>query len=244
MIYLAKRQANGGIIGGFRDIGDADKLEIDANQKYDDIEESRSGLRQVAAHTLIGTSYAMKLNALDFRLDNLADFTYGTSTGQVTGSTVTAEAITAYYNSMCPLQNPGVSAVAVKSGATPLVEGTDYTVDAANGCLTFLPTSTIVTSAAAANGIALTVDYTFASYTGTVEAATRGAQEFCVRLNGLNTANGNAPVIVTLHRVALDMTKVLDLLNNKHGNMEVDGMLLPDMTQPAGKSQYYSVTKV
>lgn len=242
-VFMAPRVSGGAVSGGFLALGDCDHLSIEVNQKFDDIEESQSGNRLVAAHVPVGATYSFKMNLLQWSRQNLAKFLYGTDGGAVALGTVTGEAVKAYASSMTPLANPGVSAVVVHNGAASLVEGTDYTVDAANGTLTWLPGSTVVTSVA--SPVSLTVDYSYAAYSGKVEAVTATMPEIAIRFNGLNTANGGSPVIVTLHRAAINLAKTLDLLNNKHGSLEVDGMLLPDTTiTTTGLSQFYNLIKV
>lgn len=242
-VFMAPRTSGGAINGGFVPLGDCDHLSIEVNQKFDDIEESQSGNRLVAAHVPTGATYSFKMNLLQWSRQNLAKFLYGADGGAVTGGTVTGEAISAYPGTMIPLANPGVSSVVVHKAGTSLVAGTDYTVDGPNGTLTFLTGSTQVTGPGAT---ALTVDYTYAGYAGKIQAVTQTMPEICIRLNGMNTANGASPVIVTLNRCAINLAKSLSLLDSKHGVLEVDGMLLPDSTVAAGSgiSQFYSVLKV
>jgi hypothetical protein len=69
-----------------------------------------------------------------------------------------------------------------------------------------------------------------------------------LRLQGRNTAQGNAPVIVTCYQAALDMAKAFSLIERKHQAFELDGMLLQDTTKPLPQaatdlSQFFSVTR-
>lgn len=141
-------------------------------------------------------------------------------------------------------------------GATSLVAGTDYTLDAANGGLQMIATSTLVppfpnplqVAPAGTGGIGLTSAYTYAGYTGKVEAFTTGIQYFTMRLNGLNIANGNQPVIVNVYQLALNMAKMMSFIDSKHMNLELDGMCLQDTlrslpTPSAPYSQFFNVVK-
>ena len=241
-VYMASRIANGAINSGYLWVGDADKVEISTTQKFDDIEESYTGNRLVAAHAPIGTSLNFKINCLQIDTANLQKAYYATYAGAVTGASVVAELITLYNGAMTPLANPGVSAVvAVKvAGSVAEVIGTDITVDAANGTITVLPASTVVPAGA---GVPSSVNYTFGTYTGKIEPFTTAIVEFSIFVAGFNIMNGNAPFLARLHRVSMNMAKMLSLIDNKHIALELDGMLLPDSTQAAGKSQFFQIVK-
>ena len=235
-VYLATRAANGAQNGGLIWVGDCDKVDISTTQKFDDIEESQSGNRNVAAHIPIGTTMAVKVNMLYLSRDNLAIAYMGTATGPVTGATITAEAVTLYNNAVTPLANPGVSAVTVSVGTL----GTDYTINATSGFITVLPGSIAVP---AGPGVAATVNYTFATYAGIVEAFTKQITEYFLVVEGLNTANGSAPFLGYFYRVSINLAKMLAMIDSKHAMLEVDGMLLPDLTAPVGRSQWFTIAK-
>ncbi len=330
-VYLAPRITGGAVSGGLRYLGDCESLQISTTQKFDDIEESVSGNRIVAAHIPIGTTMALKLNALQWSAKNLEAALYGTFGGAVAAGTVTAEIQAAYNNCMALLANPGVSAVVgklagltgaiasvavtaggtgytpglnaltfsgspgtgatgwayanaagilqsafvvapgsgyvaptctcatgtgatfqVNMGAASLVLNTDYTVDVASGAVTFLPGSLLVPAqpttaqagAVAVTPISSTWAYSYAAYTGRIEAVTKTQSEVSLVFVGLNVADSGNPVLVRVLRCSLDIAKTLDLIAAKHGNLEIGGMLLPDTSQPAGLSQYYNITKV
>lgn len=137
----------------------------------------------------------------------------------------------------------------VISGATPLVAGADYQI-ATNvggnngGVVKILPTSTVI-PASMINGVGLSAAYSYAAYTGAMQGGVGGLQEYDLLFDGINTKDGNAPVIAQCFRVSMNFAKAIDLLSDKHGMLEVDGMLLPDPTiTAAGLSQYFKMTKV
>lgn len=340
--YVAPRISNGAINGPFTYVGDSSVLQLTANQKFDDVEESISGSRLVAAHIPIGTSYNAKMMNEQWSAANLVRAAYGTNSGLVAAGTVTLEKIQAWAGvgdngvqggGLVPLANPGVtSVVAILDGAattlasvTPLVTGTsalaagtrvtaapvgmtattapvvvavigvgggvdhyevtshgagisvpptsftvtgvtsmtqninmgataltlntDYTVDAANGALLIVAASTKINSGLQPDptGTPISVNYSYASYTAAIEALMtgNGIKEYAIRFQGFNTANGNSPVIVTLWRFSMNLAKTIDLITAKHGSLDLDGMLLPDLTRNGTtQSQFYSVVKV
>lgn len=337
-VFLQRRLLNGAALGGFVPVGDCDKFEVMVTQKFDDIEESQTGNRLVAAHIPIGTSVATKINLIIVNKANFAASLWGTDTGAVAGGTVTNELANAYNGAMVPLSNPGVSSVVpklagltgtiasiavtnggsgylpsallaltiagagtgatgnaitnaagvivgayvvtpgtayasptatvtipgggtgaafqVNMGATALTLGTDYSLDPVSGSLTFLFGSVLVPAVAnnfgiapaGTNAIGITTNYTYASYTGKVEAFTTGQIYYAMRLNGINTASGNSPVIVNVYQSAFNMAKMFDFVMNKHFNLEIDGMSLPDTTRSiptaaAPYSQFFNIVK-
>ena len=135
-VYIAPRDSTG-VIGGWTHVGDCDGFEISTTQQFLDIQESMSGNRATVVHVPTSTDYALNVSVLNIDGKNLERALYGESS-TVAGATVTGEAITAYAGSMATLKYPGVSAVTVKKGATTLVAGTDYVLDADFGTLTFL----------------------------------------------------------------------------------------------------------
>lgn len=340
--YIAPRQTNGAINGPFTFVGDTSALQITTNQKFDDVEESTSGNRLVAAHIPNGLSFNVKMTNEQWSAANLARATYGSLSTLGVAGTVTAELIQAWAGvtsqgvqggGIVPLAYPGVSSVvAILGGAattlasvTPLVAGTsalaagtrvtaapvgmtatvapvvvavigvgggvdhyevtthgsgisvpptsftvagvtsmtqninmgataltlntDYTTDATNGALTILAASTKINSGYQLDqtGTPISVNYSYSSYDSAIEAILtgNGIQEYAIRFQGFNTANGNSPVLVTLWRYAMNLAKTLDLLMSKHGSLELDGMLLPDTTRNGTtQSQFFSVIKV
>lgn len=340
-LFMQPRSLNGAPIGPMFFAGDCDKFELSPSQKFDDIQESISGLRTTAAHIPMGTDIKLKANLLNFNKQNIEVGTWGTDTGAVAAGTVSAEIVSAYNpsglnQSIAPLANLGVSAVVVKlagtathvasiavatagtgyapntafamtlttavgqtavaysnaagsiigvvvsgtgttlataasittpgggtgatftinAGQTTCVLNTDYTVDAVMGSLGIVATSTKIPPFIDALGVApvgsgatsLTVAYSYVGYTGKVEAFTSGIQYYTMRLQGINVANNNQPVICNVYQAAMDMAKMLSLIEAKHNAMELDGMLLMDTTRAAFSStspysQFFNVVK-
>ncbi|CAH0446249.1 hypothetical protein LMG9673_04774 [Ralstonia pseudosolanacearum] len=61
---------------------------------------------------------------------------------------------------------------------------------------------------------------------------TQPLPERYLRLEGLNTAQGNAKVLVELYRVAFDPLKELSLISDDYNKFEIEGSLLADPTKP------------
>lgn len=237
-VYVAPRAANGAINGGWSELGDTSRLEINVSQDFLDVYESCSGNNQIAVHVPTQSTWEFAVDAKSFSKENLARAFYGTATAIASGS-VTDEAVTAYaLNQIIPLKHADVSTVVVQKGVTTLTAGTDYTVDAKNGTITLI-SATNLGGAAPWN---LTVDYTYAAQekiaTGTTTIA-----EYAFRFEGKNIAAGGLPVIVNIHRVSLNMADTLSLIGDAEQTFTMAGMVLPDPEQVAGDSEFVTIVK-
>lgn len=236
-VYVAPRASAGSINGGWVELGDTDNLQITTAQTYEDIYESCSGTRSIVAHYVTQTDWAFQVDALSFSKENLARALYGTASA-VTGSSVLAEAPKVYaLNQIVPLAHPGVSAVTVKVGSTTLTKDTDYTLDAANGTITIISASNM----GGAAPWTLDVGYTYAAY-DKVETNTTVGGEYAFRFEGINMTT-KKPVIVEIHRVALDLADALSLISTTPNRFVMSGMVLADPDAGSGESAYVTIKK-
>lgn len=236
-VYVAPRASNGAINGGWTFLGDTPRLEVAVTQDFLDDYESCSGNRSLALHVPIQTNWEMSLDTKSFSKENLARAFYGTASAVTTG-TASGESVTAYgLGEIVPLANPGVSAVVVTMGATPLALNTDYTVDSANGTITLIS----ATNLGGAGPWVLTVGYSFAAYEK-MEAGTSTIAEYAFRFEGINLATKKT-VIAKLHRVSLNMAETLSLIGTEVGLFTINGGMLADATAGVGDSQYMTIVK-
>jgi hypothetical protein len=94
-------------------------------------------------------------------------------------------------------------------------------------------TITLGTPLSVFNGAALTVDYSFAAQSQ-VNALTQGSTERYLRFEGLNTADGNNPVVVEAFKFVIDPAKELSLINDDIAQFTLEGSLLFDALQTSG----------
>jgi len=129
--------------------------------------------------------------------------------------------------------------VLTDSTGTPvtLVKGTHYTVDEDFGAITFLSVATLTAPIKAA--------YTYGAVTD-VGIFTAPLPERFLRLEGINTADSNKPVLVELYRVAFSPLKNLGLITDDLNKFELEGSLLADSTKPydATLGQYGRITLI
>jgi hypothetical protein len=235
-VWIASRNA-AGVTSGYTWMGDCDQFVIKQNQTFVDFYESYSGNRVRTVHVPSQFTMEFQVDVRNIDGPNLARAFYG-SQASGAGASVTGEVINAYAGSMVPLKYPGVSSVVVTktAGSTTLVAGTDYTVDAVNGTLTFLAGSTAVTGTTA---VPCTVAYTYAAYSSRVKALTDTIKDYTLRFEGRSQYDGLTQVGV-LHRANFSLAAQLDLISAQTGVLSITGALLPANDQPAGESQYFT----
>lgn len=225
-IYATPRDASGPT-GGAVWLGDADVFQVTGSEENLVFRESYSGARAKVIDAVTATDLSVAMTLRDFSTENLTKAFYGSVTSG-TGATIANEAHKAYPASSIFLKHPGVSAVTVtKLPSTTLVAGTDYTVDTVNGRIEFISTSTQITSAA---GHDVEVDYTFATYSGAIEALAVAAPNYIIRFEGFD--NFGVEMIATLWNVRLSVPSSLDLIGTEVGALQLTGGLqaAPEIT--------------
>jgi hypothetical protein len=243
-ISMATRDTTTGALGKWRWIGDVSALSVKLSVEKVTHNESFSG--SVAQTRSFPTK---KTATLDMTLhqidpDNLSLALYGTT--QVTpGSTVTGEVIPAglVAGDVFYLANPGVTSVVITdSTATPktLVAGTDYVVDdPAFGRCRLLSAGTYTQPFKAA--------YKYGDRKA-VGMFTAPQPNVAVKYEGVNLAEGNAPVMVDLYKVATDPLQELALISsgNDVAGMQVSGGILLDSSKPVTGvlGQFGAITQV
>lgn len=219
-------------------LGDCQRMAVETSQDFIDIYESCSGNRNIAAHVVNQTDWNFVVETLSFSKDNLARALYGTAS-VVAGATVANEDVV--FNAAGDVQftkHPDISAVALQQGSTTLTAGTDYSVDAKTGTIKLLSVANLTGPAP----YALNVDYTHAGY-DKVAGGTGFLTEYSFKLAGLNKVTGKS-VIVTVPRVALNMSDAMEFLGSDQTVFSLGGMVLPDSTAAVGDSQYVTIQKV
>jgi len=230
-VSIALRDAVTGVLGKWRWIGDVSALSIKLSVDKVQHNESYSGqISQTRSFPTKKTATLdMTVNQID--ADNLALSLFGTTQVQA-GGTAAAEALPAglVAGDVFYLANPGVASVVITdSTATPktLVQGTDYVVeDPGFGRCRLVSVGTYTQPLKAA--------YTYGARKS-VGMFTAAQPNVAVRYEGLNLAEGNAPVLVDLYKVATDPLQELALISsgNDVTGMQVSGGILLDSSKPS-----------
>lgn len=227
-VYAATRDASGNP-GAFRSLGDAPTFEVQLQTDTQEHRESSTGLRLQDGRLQLGKTATVNLTLDHWTAANLALALYGTSS-VVASDTVTAEALPAglAQGDFVRLAGVDVSSVVVKDSAgTPatLVLGTDYEVTSAkHGTIRILGDLSGYTAPFRA-------DYSTAGGTN-VSMFDTAPSELWLMLDGVNTADANAPVKAELYRVLLDPVGSAALKSpDGYGSLELTGSVLYDETK-------------
>lgn len=226
-VYLGKRDINGLPIE-VRSPGNVADLKLSLKTEVLEHYESQSGQRSLDHRMIKSKSATINLAIEEFTKENLALALYGTHVA-TTGGTVTDEQVggaAPVVGDRYFLAHPKVSTLVVKDSAgTPatLTLGTHYTADTDFGAIQFLDTTGLTAPFKAS--------YAFGDVSE-IGIFTQPLPERYLRLEGLNTAQGNAKVLVELYRVAFDPLKELALISNEYNKFDLEGSLLADSTKP------------
>jgi len=221
-LFIAPRAADGSA-GAFRYVGNVSDFKPQMATSTIEHKESTSGQRLTDLR--LTTEKKATLDAVldDFEKNNLGLALYSTPV-TTAGSSVTGEALpTLAVGDYARLKYPEVSAVVVKDSAgTPatLVLGTDYEISSANH-------GTIKILGLASYTQPFTVDYTYGAHDNIAMFDTAPAERW-LRFEGINTADGDAPVLVELYRVLLDPLAELALIGDDLGALNLSGSVLYD----------------
>lgn len=223
-VLVASRDASGNA-DVMRYLGDVSGLDISLNTTVKEHVEHSSGQHLVDDRLITQKKAACKITLDDWQQKNVALALFGADT-TIAAGTVTAEALPAAVtlDDYVRLQYPKVSSVVVNDSAgTPatLVEGVDYEIESADhGTLHFIGDLAAYTAP-------FTVDYAYAGGVN-INMFTQPQPELWIRFEGLNVANGSAPVLVELYKVQVDPASALKLISEDYDTFELNGDVLYD----------------
>lgn len=223
-VYLGKRDASGNPIE-LRTPGNVAELKLALKTDVIEHYESQSGSRSLDHRMIKQKSATVTLTLEEFTKENLALALYGHFVQSPTG-TVTDEPLPAavVVGDRYALAHPKVSALIVKdSPGASLTLGTHYTADTDFGAIQFLDLASFVPPFKAS--------YSYGAVTE-IGIFTQPAPERFLRLEGINTAQGNAKTLVELYRIAFDPLKEISFISNEYNQFELEGSLLADPGKP------------
>ena len=239
VVMVGDYDASGNMLG-MTALGNCPSLEISIDIEVDEHKESQTGQRATDLRKEKDTKVGVKLTCENFVRDVLAMFTRGSFTA-ITAGSATDFAMEFFKGKIMSLPHLSVSAVTITKGVTPLVayvnDSTpyDYRINAAAGSVKFADTPT---TAGLVDGDDLLVDYTYAAQ-AQVDSLTQGSTSRFLRFEGLNTADGNKPVVVEVFKAQFDPAKVLSLISDESvQSFELEGSALADLTRTSG-SKYF-----
>lgn len=247
-LLIAERDSVTGKPKGYTHVGNVPELKISISVSVDEHKESTTGQRAVDKRRTTETKVSVSATLESLNKDNLAMALRGTAASVVAG-TVTDEPVTAYLGKTSALEHIKVSAVVVKDAATGLItyeENKNYLVNAEAGSLTILSAAEQTGRGAAeqiSDGKALEVSYSYAAQE-TIDAMTGAAKDYCLRFEGLNTADNNRAVVVEVFKFSSDPLKELSLIGDDLARMTLEGSAQADLTRASGSKYFREVFEV
>ena len=226
-VYLGKRDSMGNPIE-VRSPGNVAELKLSLKTDVLEHYESQTGQRTLDHRMVKQKSATVNLTIEEFTKENLALALYGNFVTGAAG-TVTGEplgGVAPVIGDRYFLAHPKVSALVVTdSAATPatLALGTNYTAETDFGALQFLEVTGFTAPFKASYGFGVATE---------IGIFTQPLPERYLRLEGLNTAQGNAKVLVELYRVAFDPLKEISFISDEYNKFEMEGSLLADASKP------------
>ncbi|MDN6856986.1 hypothetical protein QO207_10340 [Pseudomonas sp. CAN2814] len=222
-----------GVVGKWRWIQDVSAMAIQLAVDKVEHKESYSGQKALVRSFPIGKTATINMTLHSISPDNLALTLYGKVVTKAAG-TVTAEPLPGALvaGDVVALANPGVTDLVITdSAATPVELDEQYYALLADGAygevqILSLPTPAPTQPFKAAYGYAATKQ---------VGMFTAPQPTIALRYKGINLAEGGAPVIVELYKVATDPLQELALINdgNAVAGMQISGGILLDSSRPA-----------
>ncbi|MFZ6675379.1 hypothetical protein [Undibacterium sp. Xuan67W] len=208
-------------------LGDVSAAKIGLKTDNVKHKESYSGQRATAKNIVVGKEATIDMTLMEISQDNLCLAIYGKSSSIASGS-VTGEVLplALVAGDRVSLKYIKVSTVVITDSTpvTPLVvSALKYDVDADFGTITFKDVTGLVQP--------LKVAYTHAALDN-VSVFTAPQPEVFLRYEGINLAEGNAPIVLEMYKVNTDPLKDLALITDKLADMNISASILIDNTKP------------
>lgn len=210
IVYAAQRDISGNPLG-FIDLGNCPRFTISPGTR---------GLRSVTNPANLGKMLEkgevgnVQITLDDLNKNNLAQAFYGGQIAQA-GTTVVDESVTVYTGLFSPTAHINISNVSVAGK----VEGTDYTVDVAGGLHVIDGT-----------GSPWSVSYDYTDH-NIMSSFSLAPEIQWVRLNGINIADDENPVVVDVYKVRFTPASNISLIGDTFVSMALTGKILYDSTK-------------
>lgn len=217
-LLVTKLDANDNPIGGSFFVGQASSASLALSTDKVEMQDMVYGSLGVSRSKIIKNTAELTLNLKSFSPEVMELALFGKVTEDIaeTGATASAQA---YKGRSIIVKGiiAAVTSVKVADDQDMLVAGTDYIVS--NGSIFFPKTSTIV------DGDVVDVVYDKAAVRR-IEGMVNTGVNVQIVFDGFNVDQGDTPVKVTYHKVALSPAAQRQLLSNDFADQEIKGTLL------------------
>ncbi|MCG9891099.1 MAG: hypothetical protein MH252_08490 [Thermosynechococcaceae cyanobacterium MS004] len=230
-LYLYNRTAAGRPENGIF-LGNVPELSTSINVENIEHAESMTGQQLTDLRVNTKTQAMLSATLENYSTEVLAIALRGTASTTNAG-TVTAEPKAALKGRFIKLNRMNLTTFTSLTGigGTPVyVNGTDYVVNLATGSIEILSTGAIPDSVDGANNVA--ANYAFGAQES-VAAMTAVSKNHYLIFEGLNTAEGNKPVVVEAYKVYFDPAAEESWINNGNevSQFQLEGEVLWDDLQ-------------
>jgi len=221
---------------GLIPVGNVSDLRIAIATSVLEHKESTTGFRGIDLRLTTEVKATLTMTVENFIAANLATALRGTNTTVASGTSVTFNTGVAVQDAILALPHIKVSNVVVKddTDTTTYVADTDYILNAEAGSIKIVSTAD---GGSIATDDVLHITYDHAAQE-LVDAMDSSATEKYMRFEGLNTADGNNPVVVEVFRFLADPLRELALIGDGIGQFVLEGNVLADNNQVSG-SKYF-----
>lgn len=224
---------------GWRLIGNCGALTLAHSEDEKFVLNFRNSAGGKANSRTMISAVTLSANIYDRTAVNLAMGAKGTAAAVTSGS-ATNEVQYGWHaaDRRIILNHLNPTSIVVKNSAEVVtyVLNTDYTVS--NGLITVLSTGAIT------NGQELHISYSYAAY-NKIEALVNSGIEYAVKFYGLNAAQSDTPVVISMHKVKFGAAGEMSMISEDFVSLDVTGEILADETiVTAGLSKYYSIKQV
>jgi hypothetical protein len=225
--------------GKLRNIGNCSRLSISTEEEEKELLDYQNPGGGQANKIRRITQVGLALTLHDLSPENLALALYGASSA-IAEAAVTGESIVAgrvfkggLVQTLTPIKT-SVNPVVTGTGGTPTyVKGTDYDV---------VPAGILILDAGAINNAtALLISYTKRKATA-VETFTQAQGAYKLVFDGLNEAQSNLPVVITVHNAKFGAARGLGMIADDFAALELEGEALVDAAiTTVGLSKYMKI---
>jgi hypothetical protein len=231
-VLLAERDSNGKPTG-FTPIGNVSALTLSLDVSYNSMKEGYSGQRGTLKEVKSETGLGLAMTAQSFDQSTLSLALYGTDS-LIAGGSESGEQVVAYLGKTVATSRVGLSNVVVSetTGTTPYDVDVDYTVNEEFGSINIIAGGSITDLES------LHVAYDYAEQTH-IEGLTASTPERWLRFEGLNTSEGDKPVVIDVFLVNVQPLEELALINDEFGEMAINMTALVDTKITGGGSQFF-----
>lgn len=234
-LYIASRNGSGNATA-FRYVGNVPDLKLSVSTDIFEHKESVSGDRITDLRLTKEKKCECSFTLEEFTPENLAMGLYGsvetmathTVTGEVFPSAADTGGTDLVAGDIVRLKYPNVTGLVItdSTGSPKTLPSNQYTLRADYGSVTL---DDITSGGAYVQPFKAA--YTAAATGSRVRIFSQAAVERWLRFEGLNTADGNAPVLIELYRVLLDPAKELSLISDEINQLALTGGALFDSTK-------------